>query len=366
MIPLIINNCNSTKFQNHSRALELYDSAKRFNAVSASEWEKKIKLLEKSVTYDAAFVSSSVELGNAYLKLAGLKGGKSGFYELSRKHLLNAQILNDSLPEVLLGLGSYYVKTGQFEKSLESLQKGLELYPEDPAFYSRMGYLFRYAGLLELSIDYYTQCLQLSGTPKEKLSAQSQITKSLIYQGRYNEALESHFRMLAYLDSTEQQPDEKMLFYEGMIHLYDNRIDKAKLLFDSAFLYDNESIWSLFGQAYKHAVNGETSKTIELLNHFEARQIVDGERAYRLVHFNALIGLEQAALKSLTDAIDKGFFCYYYMVTDPLLRNVTRTKEFELTVEKARRQQINLMDLVTLDNSSSLIDLSRKSKKTNF
>jgi tetratricopeptide (TPR) repeat protein len=246
--------------------------------------------------------------------------------------------MNEELPQSFSFLSSLYAKIGKSEESVELLQKAIKIYPHIPSFYSGLGYIFRYAGLMDESIQFYKLSQRLDSSFLNMVSAQSQITKSLIYQKKYGTALASHERMMHYLKQTGQSADEKKLFYVGMIHLYSKRMDRAINLFDSAFDVDKSSVWTAFGQAYKEAALGNSEGVLRIAERLEARNIVDGERRYRLVHFYALIGKKEDALRNLKKSIESGFFNFPYIENDPFLDNIRGTKEFKNLLAQAKRR----------------------------
>jgi hypothetical protein len=129
-----------------------------------------------------------------------------------------------------------------------------------------------------------------------------------------------------------------------MIYLYSKRIDRAITLFDSTFDVDESSVWTTFGQAYKEAALGNDESVLKIAKRLEARNIVDGERRYRLVHFYTFIGKKEDALRNLKKSIESGFFNFPYISNDPFLDNIRGTKEFKnlLAQAKSRHQAFML------------------------
>jgi tetratricopeptide (TPR) repeat protein len=246
--------------------------------------------------------------------------------------------MNEELPQAFSYLSSLYAKTGKSEESADLLQNAMKIYPNIPSFYSGLGYIFRYAGLMEESIQFYKLSQRLDSSFLNLVSTQSQITKSLIYQKKYKTALASHERMMHYLKQVKQSADEKKLFYSGVIHLYSKRIDRAITLFDSAFDVDKSSVWTTFGQAYKEAALGNNESVLKIAKGLEERNIVDGERRYRLVHFYTLIGKKEDALRNLKKSIESGFFNFPYISNDPFLDNIRNTEEFKNLIAQAKRR----------------------------
>jgi TolB-like protein/tetratricopeptide (TPR) repeat protein len=319
-------------------AYEYYLRAVAREPSKEADWTGRIKLLKKSIELDPTFTPALAELGYAYLQYAGEIGGRGGYYGLAERTLHRAFRMNGELPKAFSYLSSLYAKTGKSEESVELLQNALNTYPHIPSFYSGLGYIFRYAGLTDESIQFYKLSQRLDSSVLNMVSAQSQITKSLIYQKKYTKALVSHERMMFYLKQTQQSADEKKLFYGGVIHLYSQRIDRAITLFDSALDVDKSSVWTAFGQAYKEAALGNDESVLSIAKRLEARNIVDGERRYRLVHFYALIGKKEDALRHLKKSIESGFFNFPYISNDPFLDNIRDTKEFKDLLAQAKRR----------------------------
>jgi TolB-like protein len=325
-------------------AYEHYLRAVAIEPSKEADWTSRIQLLKKSIELDPTFTPAFAALGYAYLQYAGKIGGRGGYYGLAEKTLRRAFRMNEEYPQSFSYLSSLYAKTGKSEESVELLQKALNIYPNIPSFHSGLGYIFRYAGLMDESIQYYNLSQRLDSSFLNLVSTQSQITKSLIYQKKYKAALASHERMMHCLNQTGQSADEKKLFYGGLIYLYSKRIDRAITLFDSAFDVDKSSVWTTFGQAYKDAALGNDESVLKIANRLEARNIVDGERRYRLVHFYTFIGKKEDALRNLKKSIESGFFNFPYISNDPFLDNIRGTKEFKnlLAQAKSRHQAFML------------------------
>lgn len=319
-------------------AYEHYLRAIAIKPSKAADWTCRIQLLKKSIKLDPTFAPAFADLGYTYLQYAGKVGGRGGYYGLAERTLRRAFRMNGELPQAFSYLSSLYAKTGKSEESVELLQNALNIYPNIPSFYSGLGYIFRYAGLMDESIKLYKLSQRLDSSFQNLVSAQSQITKSFIYQKKYKTALASHEKMMHYLRQNQKPADEKKLFYGGVIYFYSKKRERAIALFDSAFNVDKSSIWSTFGQAYKEASLGNDERVLNIAERLEERNIVDGERRYRLVHFYALIGKKEDALRNLKKSIESGFFNFPYISNDPFLDNIRGTKEFKNLLAQAKRR----------------------------
>lgn len=217
-----------------------------------------------------------------------------------------------------------HARSGQPERAASVAMDGLRHHPEDPDLHFRLGYVLRYGGLLEESMAAYARGISLDDTPERRVSGEGQIAKSLIYAGRYDEALELQQGLRGHLGELGDEPDEKMLFYEGVIHLYRGDTAQALELFGQAEERDAESLWTEFGRAYRDALQGDTTSLRARLRDLRGRDVADGERHYRLVHLHALAGEPEEAVARLPGAMEGGFFAYPYVATDPLLRDAVR------------------------------------------
>jgi tetratricopeptide (TPR) repeat protein len=256
-------------------------------------------------------------LGTGYLDLAGLVGGQGPYYQMADEELVRAFELDPEYPPARVKLASFFAKVGKSEESVGLLADGLATHPYFPAFHQTLGYVLRYAGLMEESMASYRRSQELDSTSGNLVSAQDQITKSLIYLGDYDEALASHRRMLSFVEESGREPNEKQWFYEGVIHLYKTDYEAAVGAFREGARLDPESVWTTFGRAYEGMALGDTAAVEAVLDELERRDVVDGERHYRLVHFATFTGDLDRALTHLRRTTDGGFFNASYLANDP-------------------------------------------------
>ena len=193
-------------------------------------------------------------------------------------------------------LASLFAKRGRSERTVALMQEGLVRHPTYPGFHKTLGYVLRYGGLMDESIAAYQRAQELDGSFANLISTRDQITKSFIYQGDYEKAIASHRKMLSTLERMQQGPDEKQIFYEGVIHLYAGQKDQAAECFQRAADLDPDSVWTTFGLAYHGMTEGDKNRVTDILERLERRVVVDGERHYRLVHFCAFLGRAEKAL----------------------------------------------------------------------
>ncbi len=328
----------STDVSTDSDAYQLYLRAVSADPENAGDWIECIKLLEQSVKKDSMFEPAWTFLGHSYLEYSGMVGGEAGFYSRAEESLVRALKLKEESPDATYYLASLYAKTGKSESSFDLFSSGSMKYPGYSPFFSGLGYINRYAGKMEESIEAYRKSQNLDSSLTNLVSSQMQILKSQIYLGNYDAARFSFEEVCTNLNTLDHKPDEKQLFYAGVIHMYMKDTITAIQLFDSALAVDPESVWTRFGQAYKAALTGNGVELAYLINSLEARDIVDGERRYRMVHFYTMAGSYNQALNHLKASINAGFFNYPYIISDQLTERLREEDEFQVVADLAAKR----------------------------
>ncbi len=325
-------------------AYEYYLRAIAQKPVTADELRACSRLLEKSVELDPGYAPAIASLGYAYLQHAGKVGGRGPFYRQAQDALERAFSINAELPQTLEFLSAFNAKIGKSEDSAALMLDAVKVYPDNPSFHARLGYVFRYAGLMEESMAAYRRAQVLNGGLENLIGTQDQITKSIIYLGDYGNAAASHEKMKGYLEALGKTSNVKQLFYEGVIYLYLRDTNRAVALFDDSRAVDATSVWSIFGRAYRAAAQGNFERVLEITELLEARRVVDSERRYRLVHFYALAGRPEDAIRNLEISIQSGFFNYPYISSDPLLESLRGMEEFQTLLTHAKRRHQLFVD----------------------
>lgn len=297
-----------------------------------------VEALEAIVRQLGGYPPGVMSLGSAYLDLAGFVGGTGPYYELAGQTLSRGFELDPTYPPARGKLASYFAKRGRSEQALTLLQQGISSHPAFPGFHEQLGYILRYAGCMDESIESYRRSQELDGSLEHLVSSQDQITKSLIYLGDYEGALASHRRVEEYLDRLGRSPNEKQFFYLGVIHLYSGSRERAVESFRRGAELDPESVWTMFGQAYEGVATGDRDRVAEILDRLEQRVVVDGERHYRLVHFAAFLKQPERAVEHLETAIKGGFFNAPYIASDPMTASLQSLPQFHELLKEAEER----------------------------
>ena len=201
--------------------------------------------------------------------------------------------------------------------------------------YSSMGYILRYAGLMDESIGVYHKSLDLDKTELTEQQRLLQVGKSYIYQKKYAKAKKT-FSTAVKIISKHYKPISDQEFYQAMPYIYLNQTNEAIVYLENVIDNHKTGTWVLISKAYLSLLKGELINGLEHVNNLERMGITDSEMKYRLVHFYVMLNDETKALNSLEKAIDAGFFNYSYIESDPLTKLIHNNPRFKQIIDKSK------------------------------
>lgn len=321
------------------------DYLRAIGGAASDDHLRKINVLKAAIESSEVFAPLWAQLGAAQLKLgeADFRNALVHFAE-AETSLGNALEINPTYPLTIDALAAVYMRTGRTEEAAHLVRKAIAARPKSAALRARLGYAYRYAGLLEESVLEYRRSETLNSSLKNVISVEGQIAKAFIYQGHYEDALRSYDRVRSLLADFGQSPDEKALFYEGLTFFYLGQRPKAVQLFDAANAREPDTLWSRFAIAYKYAALDNHEDLISIAKRLENDNIADGERRYRLAHFYALAGHHSEAASHLAAALEAGNFNYTYISRDPFLEAIRSTKKYGEIMRRMNERQSAFQD----------------------
>ena len=293
----------------------------------------------EAAALDPQFALAWAGLGESELE-HGEEGGPEAeeHFDAAVRALETALGLEPDLAMAIHALASVYMRTGRTEDAAEVLKKRVLGQPRSARLHAKLGYVFRYAGLLEQSIAEYRVSQKLDASLENRIATERQIIKALIYSERTAEAFDAYDSSSEWLTELGRDPDEKVQFYQGLGHLYAGEMELAVQRFDASIRTDPNSLWSRFAVAYRYAATGERDGLIRLADELERGNVSDGERRYRLAHLYSVAGLSEKALGHLEASARSGFFSFPYTASDRLLGNIKQSEEFERILRFIRQR----------------------------
>jgi len=189
-------------------------------------------------------------------------------------------------PEVHKMLGAFLLESGQYEEAVEEYKKAVHLSGDDPQLEFSLANAYYKAGLRSKSQEMF-----------EKLLGD----KQLMPEACANLA---------------------------MIHLEAGKADRALAILEEALAKspDAESLFSPYALAL--AISGNPSKAVPWMVKAVEAEPGDFSHLYNLAGMYALSGRPQDALRSLEEAVDKGYAKADKMVRDPVFASIRELPEF--------------------------------------
>jgi len=313
---------------------EAYDLFLRSTAVSHDPEPNRgaIKMLERSVQLDPDFAPGWHLLGLRYYYESLYGGGGEVPYRKARSSYERSLELDPNQVDAAANLVILRTEDGEFEKAYEDATALVRRRPDAPEAHHTLGYVLRYAGLLEEAARECDTALSLD--PKNYRWRSCAL--NFILLGRYDRA-----RQFIALDAGSYWANNVTV---GLL-LRENKLEDAARVArvaatGSAFLATQMRLVDVF---LRHAPEAELAKTErDVLG--EAGSIRDAEPHYWIGSLLGYCQRHQAALAQLRTAVDSGWAGYQALDRDPLYASVRSDPEYPRIRAVAAERQKRFLD----------------------
>ncbi len=295
--------------------------------MSTNNQLKAVEMLESSVARDPKQALAWAYLGKAYSVTASQYLGDGGkYYDKAQMAYEKALALKPDDPETLVLLANFLTEANRVEEAVPILRELTRTHPNYPFARWELSYAYRYAGALNPSIEEGERALQLYP------NITGHVFNSYLYAGQYEK----------FIDTLPSRPDAYFVFYHGLGHYYLKDFARASAEFERAYELDSSAIVTHIGKALSLGIAGKNIQALDLLKAIDSRTQSgggsDGEISYKLATAYAVLGDKPSALRKLRSSIDQGFFCYGYLISDPLTESLRFENEYLTLMEKARQR----------------------------
>jgi tetratricopeptide (TPR) repeat protein len=294
--------------------------------ISGNEHQKAIKLLEETVSIEPTYALAWTYLGKAYAVSASQYFGGRELHDKAQAAYERALALKPQQSETRVLLANFLTENNRVEEAVPMLRSLIEENPNDALARWELSYAYRYSGMLDQSIAEGESALRLEPNIKGHLF------NSYLYAGQPEK----------FVNSLPMRDEAYVLFYRGLGHYHMKDMGRASVYFDRARQVDPTALISQLSEVFKLAMDGHNREGLSLLRAIETKlekePFGDGELSYKLAECYSLMGDKAPALHLLKKSIDRGFFCYPYFLSDPLLDGIRTEPQYAPLIELARQR----------------------------
>lgn len=306
-------------YEAYLRGVDLYAANKLLPAI---EW------LEKSLARDSNYALAWAHLGSAYTAKASINLGGREDYVKAQEAYQKALMLNPESNQARISMATMLTDTNRVEQAVPLLREVLQANPTLAQAHWELSYAYRFGGMLKEAVEEAERARQLDA----EIKAQNAVPTMYLYLGQYE----------TFLDKLPRSNSPYVAFYRGLGFYYQKDFARAATEFKQAYEANQELLQTNIGKALAFGLAGQNQTGLAQLQAvekiIEARGVNDAEAIYKIAQAYAALGENTTALRVLRLNIERGFFCYPYFLTDPLLDRLRKEREFAALLELARRR----------------------------
>jgi tetratricopeptide (TPR) repeat protein len=280
-------------------------------------------MLKKSIELDPNYAPTYDQLGDRIHRLAQYGLHDPEETKRAENSYLKALSLNGELLSALGNLAMIYTETARIEKAVEITRQMLEINPNNAEAHFSLGYIYRYAGMLNESVLEMEKAVSLD--PKNPEFRSIVITYRFV--GEYEKAIET---------SKIYEESAFILAEQGATFFMQGKQKQAVEYFDRVIAMEPDGLLALSVTGIKASIEGNIEEGIDAARKFEQANITDAEAWYHFAGNYGLLGDRDGCVRALQRAVDGGYFNYPFMLTDPFLDSVRDDPEFQHILEMAK------------------------------
>ena len=284
-----------------------------------------IEMLKNSIQLDSSYAPAFSELGWRRQQYGNYR--LVGVQEISKAEQAyqRALSLNNELLTTLWYLSALYTETDRAEKGVELARKMLTINPHNAQAHFALGYVYRYAGMLEESEKEYDRALAID--PGNRRFRSAGITYDCL--GKYEKAIQA-----CNLD----KGSSFALVTIARIFYRQGKMQKAIATCNTLLTQEQAGVstFSFFSTAIRALAESETETARTAMTELEQAHPADAEIWFLIAEIYGLIGDAVSTARTLEEAVNRGYFNYPWMVSDSFFDGVRSAPEFQRVLEMAK------------------------------
>jgi tetratricopeptide (TPR) repeat protein len=311
---------------NNPKAYDSYIHA--MSAIAINDLDNGIGYLRELTKQFPRFTPVWEALFTAYYR-KGISGCGVVCYDEAIRAVENAAKIEPDNLRIKNALSAVLTERNRVEEAVEMTQKVLANNPNSREALNSLSYSYRYAGMLEESLQMTFRSIEGDNSASNTNMA----VNSLLYMGKYDE-----FRTLLNKPTTRIYPR----FFLGFLEFHEKNYDKAKEDFLVINQIESSHLLSRLGMVYISYIDKKPEEGLVILNNIKSdiyqREVYDGEMIYKIAQAFSVLNDRKSALELFQLSVEKGFFCYPYFVNDPLMENIRKEPNFNVTLKIAKQR----------------------------
>jgi serine/threonine protein kinase/tetratricopeptide (TPR) repeat protein len=210
---------------------------------------------------------------------------------------------------------------GKAQDAMARLLDRLQQAPNSPDIYAGLVYACRFCGLLDASVGAHLQAHRFSS------HVPTSVTQTYFVMGSYERCLETYHDDLGYIGALA-------LFSIG-------RKDEAAALVAERERWRQTPLGLTYLQALRALIEGRRDDCVRLTDAARARFHLRGEELFYMARHYAWAEEADKAVQALAEAVETGYFNFPTLDTDPWLKALRGSREFDAVLQHAamRHQQ---------------------------
>ncbi|MCK5400192.1 MAG: hypothetical protein KAJ28_01035 [Flavobacteriaceae bacterium] len=286
-----------------------------------------IAMLNKAIVLDSVYAPAYGELGFRTQHITQFDMRDSEDLKNAEKYYLKALSLNPELLNTLNYLSMFYTETSRTEEAFKLTKKMIEINPNNASAHFALGYIYRYTGILDKSIEEMLSAIAID--PKNSKFCRLGITYINVYE--YDKAFDA-FSLC--------KENGYTIIWQGITLWRQGKLKQAMDYFERVIEMDTAPYLKSYAIAARAALQGNIEDGLIACKTLEDANTADGEAWYYLATTYAKLEDSESCIRCIGIAVDNGYYNYPFMITDPFLDLVRDDPRLNQILEQAKQRHI--------------------------
>ncbi|MCF6288953.1 MAG: winged helix-turn-helix domain-containing protein [Proteobacteria bacterium] len=289
-----------------------------------------VEMLKRSLELDPQYALTYAHLGNRIRRIKQYSLQDLPFQN-AEDYYLKALKINPDLLSALSYLALLYTETNRIEEAVKMANIMLDVNPNNADTHFTLGYIYRYAGMVDEAITRQEQAVRLDPLNPKYRSLISTYSGA----GKYHKALKM-------IELYEKSPFTQG--WKGLMNFRLGNNEKAIDYFNQAIQLDKNGLWANVAIIFKSHIADKPEAGFQAIKKLSSSAHSDGETLYFLSSYYALLGDKENSLNTLEKAINAGYFNYSFMASNSYYDSFQNNSSFKKLLMLAQNKHIDFKE----------------------